>query len=97
MLHGVLNRFPWVECPKPMGGTFILVDITKLGISDVELAKFLVERGIMTDYGSAWGPTGTNHLRLTIANPTEYLKKGVEQLVEALTEYSIIHKDRLLT
>jgi len=95
LLHETLNKFPWIECSKPLGGTFVFADITKLGISDVELAKFLLERGVMTDYGSAWGTTGVGHLRLTIANPTEYLKKGLEKLVEAITEYSILHKNQL--
>jgi aspartate/methionine/tyrosine aminotransferase len=96
LLYKALNPLPWIECPKPMGGTFIFADITKLGISDIALAHYLLKKGIMTDYGSAWGSTGVGHLRLTIANPIEYQKVGVNKLVTAIKEYATLHKDRLL-
>jgi aspartate/methionine/tyrosine aminotransferase len=96
LLYEALNPLPWIECPKPMGGTFIFADITKLGVSDVTLAHYLLQKGIMTDYGSAWGSTGIGHLRLTIANPIEHQKVGVKRLVTAIKEYAMLHKDQLL-
>jgi aspartate/methionine/tyrosine aminotransferase len=96
LLYEALNHLPWIECPKPMGGTFVFADIKKLGISDIDLAHYLLKKGIMTDYGSAWGSTGVDHLRLTIANPIEYQKVGVKKLVAAIKEYATLHKDQLL-
>lgn len=63
-----LNSIPGIRCSAPDGGIFCFPDISGLGMSDQECSLFLLEKaGVSTLPGSAFGPGGEGHLRISFA------------------------------
>jgi aspartate/methionine/tyrosine aminotransferase len=84
-LCNALEEFPWIECPRPMGSQFTFADITASGMGDVDFAQHLYEQGLITVYGSPWGPdNGPGHIRFTLSNPADYQRRCVDKLVGTL-------------
>lgn len=97
LLWETLNKFSWIECGKPMGGTFIFPDITKSGMDDQSFGKFLYERGVGPSIGRAWGPKyGLGHERFAYCSPPEYHQIMCSKLEEALKYYEVVNKDIII-
>ncbi len=76
-----MNSFPGVTCPTPSGSFYVFPDIRETGLSDRELADFLVEEhAVAVVPGSAFGDRGSGHVRLTYAAPDEVLEEGIERM-----------------
>ncbi len=65
-------------------GTFYLYLKLPDGFDDRETAHHLLKNGVAVVPGSAFGPSGAGHLRLTFTLEDEILLEGVERLVEAV-------------
>lgn len=80
-----LNELPDIDCPSPMGGQFVLPDISETGMTDSEMVNFLMEQVKVTiRTGSEFGPNGSSHVRLCICNPLEYQEIGLKKIKEAM-------------
>jgi len=80
-----LKDVPGVECPVPDGAFYVFPDISRLGMSDLELAQFLLEeRHLLVMPGSYYGSSGRGHLRLSYATDDTTLQASLEILRDTL-------------
>jgi cystathionine beta-lyase len=76
---------PTVSFIKPEGTYQLWLDFRKLGLSNEELSRFLVdEAGLALNAGHTYGTGGDGFMRMNFASPRPMLMKGMEQLAEAL-------------
>ena len=81
-----LNSLPGLSCHTPAGAYFAFPNISKLGKPSAEVARLLLEQdGIQSVAGSAFGPHGEGHIRLTFACTRADAVEGIERLRTALT------------
>jgi len=83
-----LNAIPGVRCLSPHGAFYVFPDISATGLTGAELAdKLLHEAGVCVLAGTAFGHTGTGHIRISYANSRENLAEAltrIRSLVERL-------------
>jgi aspartate/methionine/tyrosine aminotransferase len=76
-----LNELPGVKCPAPEGSFYVFPDITGTGMTDQQLADWLVEEHLVAVVaGSAFGDRGAGHVRVTYAAPDDVLDEGIERM-----------------
>ena len=80
-----LNRIPGVRCGLPPGAFYAFPDIS--GVlertgedTDAFAARVLEEQGIAVLTGTAFGPGGSGHLRLSFAAPGDAVTRAVDGL-----------------
>lgn len=80
-----LNAIDGVECLSPDGAFYVFPRIAGLGFdSSVEFCAWLIrEAGVAVTPGSAFGPGGEGHIRISYANSQEILSEAVERMAEA--------------
>lgn len=78
-----LNAVPGIACRMPAGAFYAFPNISGLGVSAEDFAdRLLQDHGVATLAGTAFGPTGAGHLRLSYANSLEHLHRAVERIRE---------------
>ncbi len=77
-----LNRIEGITCRLPKGAFYVFPNITGLGLGDAATVanRVLNEAGVATLAGTAFGPVGEGHLRLSYANSLENLTLAVERI-----------------
>ena len=75
MVRG-LNRVPGLKCVPPQGAFYAFPKFDWPG-SAQDVAGRLLQRGLITTPGDAFGSLGAGHLRLSFANSRENLRKGL--------------------
>ena len=66
---------------KPRGAYYVLPRIIPQGLNSMELARrLLYEAKVVTIPGSAFGPTGEGHLRLSFGGTEEEIETGFDRL-----------------
>ena len=76
LVVGALNRMPGVHCQRP-AGAFYAFPRVDWGRSASEVAGDLLQRGLITTPGDAFGSLGAGHLRLSFAASRPALRKGM--------------------
>ena len=71
-----LNRIPGLKCVPPAGAFYAFPHYSWPG-TGAEVAGTLLQRGLITTPGEAFGSLGTGHLRLSFAASRENLRKGL--------------------
>ena len=71
-----LNRIPGMKCVPPAGAFYAFPRFGWPG-TGTEVATALLQRGLITTPGEAFGSLGTGHLRLSFAASRENLRKGL--------------------
>jgi len=80
-----LNEIPGMYCPNPHGTFYVFPDISKIGLSSVELANLLLERAyVSTTPGEAFGALGKGHLRLSFATSRENIEKALQRMEKVM-------------
>lgn len=80
-----LDAIPGVRCPKPRGAFYAFPNVQAFGRTVEELADYLLEEaGVAVLPGTAFGPCGEGYLRLSYANSSENIQKGLERMARAL-------------
>lgn len=75
-----------VGAVTPSGAFYLWADIAPSGLSDVQFArKLLVDRRVAVTPGSAFGPSGANWVRISLAARSDDLVEGTTRLVDLLT------------
>ena len=73
---------------RPQGAFYLLADISRSGISDLEFAERLVtEKKVAVAPGSAFGPNSSAYLRLSFAADPDLLVEGVRRIAGAVDEW----------
>ena len=77
-----LNEIPGFRCAKPQGAFYVFPNITRLGLGNAATvaSRVLQEAGVACLAGTAFGPVGEGHLRLSYANSLENLELAVERI-----------------
>jgi aspartate/methionine/tyrosine aminotransferase len=80
-----LNALPGVTCRTPQGAFYAFPDVSGTGLTGAELAeRLLVEQGVATLAGSAFGEHADGHLRISYAASRERLEVGLHRFGELL-------------
>lgn len=86
LIVSALNDMPGVTCPMPAGAFYVFPRFEDLNLSSQELADRLLEECLIaTTPGSAFGPAGEGHLRLSFACALEDIEIGMERLRQFLS------------
>lgn len=81
--HEHINKFDKLSGIMPQGGFFYMVNIEKTGLTSNEFcAQLVLETGIATTPGIAFGDSWDGYVRFSLAVPLERIEKGI-QLIEA--------------
>jgi aspartate/methionine/tyrosine aminotransferase len=76
-----LDAIPGIACRMPHGAFYAFPNVAGLGISAEEFAeRLLMDSGVAVLAGTAFGPGGAGHLRLSYANSMEHLRRAVERI-----------------
>jgi aspartate/methionine/tyrosine aminotransferase len=76
-----LNAIPGVRCLSPHGAFYVFPDISGTGLTGSELAhRLLHEAGVCVLAGTAFGHTGTGHIRISYANSRENLTEALSRI-----------------
>ncbi len=80
-----LNDIPGFECLKPKGAFYVFPSFD-FDLTAKELAMELLEEGVITTPGTAFGPTGEGHLRFSYANSTENIVKAMDIIEKTVAD-----------
>ncbi|HYK98918.1 MAG TPA: aminotransferase class I/II-fold pyridoxal phosphate-dependent enzyme, partial [Candidatus Acidoferrales bacterium] len=77
-----LNRVDGITCRTPQGAFYVFPNITRLGLGNAATvaSRVLQEAGVACLAGTAFGPVGEGHLRISYANSLENLELAVERI-----------------
>lgn len=75
-----LNAIPGIECPLPDAGFYLFPAIAA---DDRDTAAHWLERGVATLPGSAFGPAGAGHLRLSLTCPDAELDEALSIIAKS--------------
>ncbi|MEM3792851.1 MAG: pyridoxal phosphate-dependent aminotransferase [Candidatus Bathyarchaeia archaeon] len=80
-----LNKIKEFVCKKPLGAFYAFVNVKNVGLTDIELAEYLLkEAKVATLHGSAFGYGGEGYLRFSYATSMEKIKEGLKRIKEAV-------------
>jgi aspartate/methionine/tyrosine aminotransferase len=80
-----LNSIPGLKCQNPQGAFYAFPNITGTGMNSNDLANLILEKaGVALLPGSSFGQYGEGYLRLSYANSTLNIKKGLEKIKLAM-------------
>jgi aspartate aminotransferase len=84
-----LRGTPGVRCAEPRGAFYAFPDVRGLRISANDLAsRLLEEHGVATLSGTAFGPGGDGHLRISYVSAPEVLQEAMERIRAAVAQLS---------
>ncbi len=76
-----LNELPGVSCVTPQGAFYAFANITGTGFSSKELQnKLLLDAGVATVAGTAFGAFGEGYLRFSYANSLEKIREALARV-----------------
>src|SRR5712692_6725636 len=82
-----LRDIPGVRCAEPRGAFYAFPDVRGLPVSANELAsRLLEEHGVATLSGTAFGPVGDGHLRISYVSAPEVLTEAVQRIRGAIEQ-----------
>ncbi|MDE3135351.1 MAG: pyridoxal phosphate-dependent aminotransferase [Acidobacteriota bacterium] len=80
-LLGGLNTIPGFSCLEPEGAFYAWADISGTGLSDREIARYLLEEaGVASIPGSAFGAAGADFLRFSFASSAAQLEEAAARI-----------------
>ncbi len=80
-----LNSIPGITCRKPQGAFYVFPNIKGTGMSSEDFANFILEKaGVALLPGTSFGQYGEGYVRLSYANSTANIKKGLARIRAAL-------------
>ena len=83
-----LNRIAGLSCVEPGGAFYAFPNVSSVTGDTRDLVRYLLEEaGVAVLWGSAFGPGGEGHLRISYANSEENLHAALEAVEAALPGY----------
>jgi aminotransferase len=81
LLVNGLSEIPGMKCFKTEGSFCTFINIKDFGMSSWEFSKsLLINAGVMTVAGSAFGNMGEGYLRICFANSDENIQEAVRRM-----------------
>ena len=85
LLVNGLNDIPGMKCFKTEGSFCTFINIKEFGVTSWEFSKdLLINAGVMTVAGSAFGEMGEGYLRMCFANSDENIVEAISRLKKHL-------------
>lgn len=85
LLVNGLNDIPGMKCFKTEGSFCTFINIKEFGVTSWEFSKdLLINAGVMTVAGSAFGEMGEGYLRMCFANSDENIAEAISRLKKYL-------------
>jgi aspartate/methionine/tyrosine aminotransferase len=82
-----LRAIPGVRCAEPRGAFYAFPDVRGLRISaDALASRLLEEHGVATLSGTAFGPGGDGHLRISYVSAPEVLQEALQRIRAAVAQ-----------
>jgi aspartate aminotransferase len=76
-----LNRIPGIRCLRPEGAFYVFPNVSGTGLSDSQFAeRLLLEAGVSTLAGTAFGRVGVNHVRMSYAASRERIQTALDRI-----------------
>jgi aspartate aminotransferase len=86
LIYDLMQEIPQIECPRPKGA-FYMFPSFDVGMSSEDLAAHLLEKAhVAVTPGSAFGPSGEGHLRISYAASRNDISEGMKRMKKALAE-----------
>ena len=83
MIEG-LDSIPGVSCHVPHGTFFVFPNISRFKAPPAGISDFLLEIGhVATVSGSAFGPNGSEHIRMVFKCDKATIQKGIARMADA--------------
>jgi aspartate/methionine/tyrosine aminotransferase len=80
-----LRSLPGVSCLTPRGAFYAFPNVGALPVpAEVLATRLLDEAGVALLPGTAFGPAGSNHLRISYANSAEKLTEALDRIAKLL-------------
>jgi aspartate aminotransferase len=76
----LVNDLPNVKCVEPKGAFYLFPDVSSYGISDMEIAKGLLENGVSLTPGTPFGLGGKGHIRISYATGMDRIVEGMRRI-----------------
>jgi aspartate aminotransferase len=84
LVYDMVSEIPTLHCPKPKGAFYMFPSYDQK-ISSERMAEFLLkEAHVAITPGSAFGPAGEGHIRISYAASRQNLIDGMRNIKEAL-------------
>ena len=81
----IKKNIPFIKAKKTEGTYLLWIDCSDLEVENESINKFFTEKAkLALDPGDWFGKGGKNYMRMNLACPRSTLKKGLEQLREAI-------------
>jgi aspartate/methionine/tyrosine aminotransferase len=85
LVVSALRAIPGVRCAMPRGAFYAFPDVRALPIPAGELAtRLLEEHGVATLAGTAFGPGGDGHLRISYVSAPDVLTEALDRIRAAV-------------
>lgn len=82
-----LQEISGLDCVKPQGAFYVMVNITKLGLSAEEFAhKLLEDKGVAVVPGTGFGLGGEGYIRISYATSDDSISVGINKIKELVGE-----------
>ncbi|HTY46609.1 MAG TPA: pyridoxal phosphate-dependent aminotransferase [Methanomassiliicoccales archaeon] len=86
LVYDILKDIPQLHCPKPKGAFYMFPSYDARMNSD-DMAAYLLEKAhVGVTPGSAFGPAGEGHFRISYAASRHDLTEGMKRIKEALAK-----------
>jgi len=86
LLCDALKDSPGLHTHRPSAGMFLLVDVSKTGMSGHEFALELLDHGVAVMPGRSFGMQAENLIRLSLTVPDDLLKIAAERIAKLATK-----------
>lgn len=84
-----------IPCVRPAGAFYLMADVSRSGLDDLDFARRLVlERGVAVVPGAAFGPGSGAYVRISLASAADLLLEGVSRLAEAVNTWGADRQER---
>ena len=84
MMDFVETHLPQLRVIRPEATYMAWIDFSKLGLSDEELNRFVIDKaGLGLNQGIQFGPGGEGFMRMNLACPRSLVVKGMADLLAA--------------
>jgi aspartate aminotransferase len=83
-----MNAMPGVRCARPEGTIYAFPDVSGLGKSSSEVARFILEKAhVAVESGSFYGGSGEGHIRVCFGSePVDRMREAMDRIAQALKE-----------
>jgi cystathionine beta-lyase len=80
----IAEKLPKIKTMKPEATYLVWLDFTAYNLSEIALAKILIDGGIALNNGSKFGTGGEGYFRLNFGCPRSVLEEGLVKIEKAL-------------